>query len=98
MIHWTKQGSNRLRQCRDHIARESCDWFTAWRWEDAVLASVEHLVEFPDSGSIVRELNRDDIRQVVVGDYRVIYRVKRKTPEIISVRHCRFQISSIHSL
>ena len=63
-----------------------------------MLTSVEHLAGFPESGTIVRELNRDDIRQVVVGDYRVIYRVKRKTPEIISVRHCRFLISSIDSL
>ena len=47
---------------------------------------------------IVRELNRDDIRQVIVGDYRIIYRVKRKTPEVISVRHCRFPISSTHTL
>ena len=51
-----------------------------------------------DSSSTLRELCRADIRQVIVGDYRVIYRVKRKTPEVISVRHCRFLIQSIRSL
>ena len=43
-------------------------------------------------------LNGAAARQVLVGDYRVIYRVRRRTPEIISVRHGHFLIRSIHSL
>ena len=98
MTRWSPRGKTRLLGCMRHIAEESQDWPTVVNWRDRVYAAVEHLDEFPESGSIVRELNRDDIRQVIVGDYRVIYRVRRKTPEVISVRHCRFLISSIHSL
>lgn len=98
MIRWSLRGKTRLLGCMRYIAEESQDWPTVVNWRDRVYAAVEHLDEFPESGSIVRELNRNDIRQVIVGDYRVIYRVMRKTPEIISVRHCRFLISSIHSL
>ncbi len=98
MIHWPPRGKTRLLGCMRYIAEESQDWPTVINWGDRVYEAVEHLAKFPESGSIVRELNRDDIRQVVVGDYRVIYRVKRKTPEVISVRHCRFQIDTIHSL
>ena len=81
-----------------YIAEQSQDWPTVINWRDMVYAAVEHLENFPESGSTVRELNRDDIRQVLVGDYRVIYRVRRRTPEIISVRHGHFLIRSIHSL
>lgn len=98
MIRWSLRGKTRLLRCMRYIAEESQDWPTVVNWRDRVYAAVEHLDEFPESGSIVCELNRNDIRQVIVGDYRVIYRAKRKTPEIISVRHCRFLISSIHSL
>ena len=98
MIRWSPRGKTRLLGCMRYIAEESQDWPTVINWRDRVYAAVEHLDEFPESGSIVRELNRDDIRQLIVGDYRVIYRVKRKTPEVISVRHRRFLVSSIHSL
>ena len=81
-----------------YIAEQSQDGPTVIRWRDSVYVSVEQLETFPESGSAVRELNRADIRQVLVGDYRVIYRVKRKTPEVISVRHGHFLIRSLHSL
>ena len=49
-------------------------------------------------GSVVREFGRADIRQVLLGDYRIIYRVKRNIPEIISIRHGHFLIRSTRSL
>ena len=98
MIKWSKRGIRRRVQCVRYIANESQDWFTAWRWEDDVFATIAQLNDFPESGSIVRELRRDDIRQVLFGDYRVIYRVKRRNVEILTVRHTAFLIQSLHSL
>ena len=98
MIKWSKRGIRRRVQCVRYIAKESQDWFTAWRWEDDVFATTAQLNDFPESGSIVRELNRNDIRQVLVGDYRVIYRVKRRNVEILTVRHTAFLIKSLCSL
>lgn len=98
MIRWPPRGKARLLGCMRYIAEQSQDWPTVIKWRDRVYAAVEHLEDFPESGSIVRKLNRDDIRQVFVGDYRVIYRVKRRTPEVISIRHGHFLIDSIRSL
>jgi mRNA-degrading endonuclease RelE of RelBE toxin-antitoxin system len=39
-----------------------------------------------------------DIRQVLLGDYRIIYRVKDNIPEIISIRHRHHLIRSPRSL
>lgn len=98
MIRWSKRGRLRRTQCVQYIAQESGDWPTAWKWEDDVFEAVSHLEEFPLSGSVVREFGRTDIRQVLLGDYRIIYRVKNNIPEIISVRHGHKLIRSIHSL
>ena len=98
MIKWSKRGVLRRNQCVRHIANESQDWFTAWRWEDDVFDATDQLGDFPESGSIVRELNRDDIRQALVGDYRVIYRVKRRNVEILTIRHSAFLIKSLQLL
>ena len=98
MIRWSKRGSLRRTQCVQYIAQESDDWPTAWKWEDDVFETVAHLEDFPLSGNVVREFGRVDIRQVLLGDYRIIYRVKHNIPEIISIRHVRFLIHSPRSL
>ena len=98
MIRWSKRGTLRRTEIVRYIAAASCDWETAWRWEDEVFAAVKPLEDFPRSGSIVREIGRDDIREVMHGDYRIIYRIKRDIPEIISIRHGHFRIDSIRSL
>ena len=98
MIRWSKRGSLRRTQCVQYIAQESGDWPTAWKWEDDVFEAISHLEDFPLAGNVVREFGRADIRQVLLGDYRIIYRVKHNIPEIISIRHVRFLIRSPRSL
>ena len=98
MIRWSKRGRLRRMQCVQYIAQESGDWPTAWKWEDDVFEAVSHLEGFRLSGSVVREFGRADIRQVLLGDYRIIYRVKNDIPEIISIRHGHFRIRSPRSL
>ena len=98
MIRWSKRGRLRRTQYVQYVAQESGDWSTAWKWEDDVFEAVSHLEEFPLSGSVVSEFGRADIRQVLLGDYRIIYRVKENIPEIISIRHGHFLIRSPRSL
>ena len=98
MIIWTKRGEKRLWECEHYIALQCLDRLTVLNWHDRLLESIEHLGDFPESGSAVRELHHDDIRQVLVGDYRVIYRVKRRNVEILTIRHTSFLIKSLHSL
>ena len=73
----------RLLGCMRYIAEQSQDWPTVIKWRDRVYDAVEHLEDVPESGMVVRELCRKDIRQVIVGDYRVIYRVKRRTSRYV---------------
>jgi toxin ParE1/3/4 len=50
-----------------------------------IVAAVERLKAFPESDRIVPERNAPDIREVVVGRYRVVYRRKAGTVEIATV-------------
>ena len=98
MIDWSPRGKQRLKECARYIAEECLDRLTVLNWIDNVYEKIEPLEEFPRIGNIAREIGRDDIREVMHGDYRIIYRVKRNKPEIISIRHGHFLIRSIHSL
>lgn len=88
----------RLLQCERYIAVESQDWPTVIKWRERIMATVEILKDFPESGGRVAELRREDVRELLVGDYRVIYRLKDRNVDILSVRHGHFLINSIHSL
>lgn len=98
MIRWSKRGSLRRTAIVRLIAQETCDWATAWKWEDSVFKATSHLEQFPFSGRIVPELGRNDIRETRIGDYRIIYRVRDSIPEIISIRHGHFLIHTEKSL
>ncbi len=50
-----------------------------------LVAAVEHLQSFPDSGRIVPECNDPQIREVIVGAYRIVYRRRPESVEIATV-------------
>jgi toxin ParE1/3/4 len=50
-----------------------------------IVAAVERLKAFPESGRIVPERNAPDIREVIVGRHRVVYRRKTGLVEIATV-------------
>jgi ParE-like toxin of type II ParDE toxin-antitoxin system len=51
-----------------------------WWW-----LAVERLRSFPESGRVVPELNRPEIREVIVRPYRVVYRIRPGAVEIATV-------------
>lgn len=59
--------------------------------------AVERLKRFPGSGARVHEWDRPDLREVVVGNYRVVYRLKESVVEIITVIHAASRLSQSDS-
>ena len=82
-IVWSPQALKDLESIRDYIAQDSV------RYADLVVArivsSVERLRSFPESGRVVPELNRPEIREVIVRPYRVVYRIRPGAVEIATV-------------
>ena len=54
---------------------------------DRVFRATDRLAQFPKSGRVVPEIGRDDVREVIVQSYRVIYRLLPEEVEILTVHH-----------
>ena len=84
-LYWTRQAREDLRAIRAHIARDAPA--TATAYVRKLRASVERLRQFPFSGEVVPELGREDLREVLQGNYRLIYRVSEMRLDILAVYH-----------
>lgn len=84
-IKWTPQSLDDIEAIANFIARDS-DYY-AQMFTISVFEVAERLELFPESGRIVPELNRREIREVIFGNYRIIYRIKNDLIQILTVYH-----------
>ena len=96
-IIWSPRGRRRLAEYARSIAEYDYPQ-TSVNWLMDIRAAVEHLADFPLSGREVPEFANSKVREIVHHGYKIFYRVHSRCCEIISVRHSRFHINSIHSL
>jgi plasmid stabilization system protein ParE len=83
--YWTRQAREDLREVRTFIARNAP--LTAAAYVRRIRASVKRAELFPEMGQVVPELGREDIREFLHGNYRVIYRVGKGRIDILTVFH-----------
>ncbi len=95
-IRWTLQAINDLEAISEFISRDSV--YYARLFVNKVVNSTERLKEFPQSGRILPELNQDHIREILLGNYRIIYHVKSDIVNILTVYHSArlLNIDKIH--
>lgn len=86
-VVWTKPALDSLLDIVRFIMRDNPH--AAQRFGRAVKSKTDRLASFPESGRIVSEFPTARLREIVVGNYRIIYRHLRheKTVEILTVRH-----------
>ena len=80
---WSPQALADVGEIRADIALDSRSYadLTAQR----VLAAVERLRAFPDSGRMVPERQSPEVREVIAGRFRIVYRRKAHVVEIVTV-------------
>ena len=59
----------------------------ALAWLERMLERVRSLADYPDSGRVVPELQREDVRELIVPPYRILYRRTADAVEIAAIRH-----------
>jgi len=84
-VRWTPQAADDLDAIAGFIPQNSPHYAAVFVMD--VLQTADRLVEFPQSGRIVPELNDPVIREIVIGSYRVIYRLRGDLAEILTVHH-----------
>jgi toxin ParE1/3/4 len=72
-IRWTRQAAQDLQAIGDFIASDSPG--AARRWVARLQERARHAAPAPFSGRRVPELEREDVREVILGGYRIVYRV-----------------------
>jgi len=89
-VVWSAEARDDLRSIADYIAKDSI------RYAQAVVARLIHASErlghFPRSGRIVPELQTEDIRETVEGNYRILYLTSTGRCTIITIVHSRQSI------
>ena len=82
-LRWTRQAELQLVEIGHFIARDKPD--AARRWVEALRRRAAEAAERPLVGRMVPELDREDIREVIVRGYRIVYRVGEEVVEILTV-------------
>jgi plasmid stabilization system protein ParE len=72
-VYWTNSATWHLQRIHDYIAADSKIY--ARRMIDRLTRRTEQIVNFPLLGGKVLEYDADDIREVLEGNFRIIYRV-----------------------
>jgi toxin ParE1/3/4 len=81
-VVWSPEALRDLEAIRDYIARDSSAY--ADLVVRRILAAVERLRIFPESGRVVPERNDPAIREIIVRPYRVVYRRRDDTVQIVT--------------
>jgi len=84
-IVWTDPAVEDLRELHAYIARDS-EMYASGFVERIILAA-ERLADHPKVGRVVPEANNENVREILYQRYRIIYRVKRDSIEMLSVIH-----------
>jgi len=84
-IEWSSKAENDLNEIIDYIAQDSLEY--ALSFYEQVREKVENLIKFPRMGRIVPELDDPNIRELILRNYRIIYRIFEKEVQIIRLFH-----------
>ncbi len=84
-VRWTPQAAGDLEAICLFIGRDSPG--AAAILADRVLRAVERLANHPRLGRVVPETHEQSIRELIVGGYRVIYRLQDENVHLLTVYH-----------
>lgn len=73
-LRWTTKAAADLLAIRRHIAADKPR--AGHTWVEKLRQRARHAAETPLAGRVVPEIGRDDIREVLLSAYRIVYRVR----------------------
>jgi len=92
-VIWTDLAIEDLKSIHEYISRDSK--FYSNRFIEKVIARVDQLESFPNSGRIVPEFNSQEIRELIEGNYRIVYKVHSDHVGIVRVHHSSKSLKGI---
>lgn len=89
-VLWTRRAEEDLEAVGDYIAAD--DPVAAERWVVRLIDKARTAGDTPLAGRMVPEIRMDDVREVLLRTYRIIYRVRPKAVVVLTIfeGHRRF--------
>ena len=84
-VHWSNKALRQLAEIAERLQRQSAA--AADRVENELIEASQKLENFPHLGRKVPESNFEQVRELFVGIYRLVYTVGDFQVEIIAVVH-----------
>ena len=82
---WTLRAADEFEDAVRYVERSAP--LAAQRLAQRIMKRIRSLRRFPDSGGFVPEDNSGRYRQLLEGNYRIIYRHEEKSVIIVSIYH-----------
>ncbi|HEY8020485.1 MAG TPA: type II toxin-antitoxin system RelE/ParE family toxin [Thermoanaerobaculia bacterium] len=82
-VRWTSQAQRDLSEIGTYIARDNPA--AAHRWTARLRDRARRAALNPAAGRMVPERERPDLREVFVGSYRIVYRVRAERIDVLTV-------------
>lgn len=89
-VHWTNTAIDHLLSIYEYVSHDSDVY--ADRLMDRLTRRSQQIGTFPRSGRSVPEYEAPDIREVIEGSYRIIYRIKKEQIDVLAVIHSAQQL------
>ncbi len=84
-VLWSPLAVDRIAEIAEYIAQDNPG--AAEKWLNAVFKKVEELKGFSKNGHIVPETDNKSIRELIHGNYRIVYRLEERRLSVLTVRH-----------
>jgi len=84
-VKWSNRAVACVQDISDYIALDNPA--AAEKWIDTIFDKVQILSSTPEIGRIISELSMDFVRELIFGNYRIIYQIHDKIVLIIAVRN-----------
>lgn len=84
-VIWTELALEDLKSVHDYITKDSALY--ANRFIYKLVSRVRQLEAFPKSGRIVPEFGSENIRELIEGNYRIVYKVDSEYVFVTRIQH-----------
>ena len=84
-VVWSPLAIDRASEIAEYIAKDKPS--AAENWVNTVFSKVALLKSSPEIGRIVPDIKNDRFRELIYGNYRIIYRIEKKQISILTIRH-----------
>ncbi len=89
-VVWTEIAIDDLRLIHEYISKDSKLY--ADRFIEKLIERVDQLESFPKSGRVVPEFAIETIRELIEGNYRIVYEIVSEQISIVRVHHSARQL------